>query len=175
MIIADEPTSALDVVVQRQVMETLGQVQEGSARRSILIGHDMGLIAQFVDPIGVMYAGKLVEYGPIDDVLDKPQHPYTHLLIESLPSLERKASLRGIPGLPPSLLDLPPGLPVRAALPHAFDRCPVETPLLREVGARPSASPAICTRGGAAVRMPALATSRRTSSGSWRRSVAADG
>jgi peptide/nickel transport system ATP-binding protein len=133
VIVADEPTSALDVVVQRQVIMTLGRVQEGLGASVILIGHDMGLIAQFADTIGVLYAGELVEYGPIDDVLDDPKHPYTRLLIESLPSLEEKRELRGIPGLPPALLDLPPGCPFTPRCPHAFEPCPVETPRLLEV------------------------------------------
>ena len=134
VIVADEPTSALDVVVQRQVMMTLGRVQEGLGAAVILIGHDMGLIAQFADTIGVLYAGVLVEYGPIDDVLDNPRHPYTRLLIESLPSLDGKHELRGIPGLPPALLDLPPGCPFAPRCPYVFEPCPVETPALRENG-----------------------------------------
>jgi peptide/nickel transport system ATP-binding protein len=134
VIIADEPTSALDVVVQRQVMATLSQVQEGLGAAVVLIGHDMGLIAQFADTIGVLYAGRLVEQGPIDAVLDSPRHPYTRLLIDSLPSLDEKKELRGIPGLPPALLNLPPGCPFHPRCPFAFDRCPVETPLLQPVG-----------------------------------------
>jgi peptide/nickel transport system ATP-binding protein len=133
VIVADEPTSALDVVVQRQVMLTLGRVQEGIGAAVILIGHDMGLIAQFADTIGVLYAGELVEYGPIDDVLASPRHPYTRLLIDSLPTLEGKRELRGIPGLPPALLNLPPGCPFAPRCPYAFDRCVTETPLIQDV------------------------------------------
>lgn len=133
VIVADEPTSALDVVVQRQVIMTLGRVQEGLGAAVILIGHDMGLIAQFADTIGVLYAGELVEYGPIDDVLDDPSHPYTRLLIESLPTLEERRELRGIPGLPPALLDLPPGCPFAPRCPHAFETCTVVTPRLLEL------------------------------------------
>jgi peptide/nickel transport system ATP-binding protein len=135
VIVADEPTSALDVVVQRQVIMTLGRVQEGLGAAVILIGHDMGLIAQFADTIGVLYAGELVEYGPIDDVMDDPQHPYTRLLIESLPSLDVKRELRGIPGLPPALLDLPPGCPFAPRCPHVFEPCLTVTPPLRTVAA----------------------------------------
>jgi peptide/nickel transport system ATP-binding protein len=131
VIVADEPTSALDVVVQRQVMLTLGRVQEGLNAAVVLIGHDMGLIAQFADVIGVLYAGKLVEYGPIDEVLENPNHPYTRLLIDSLPNLESKKELRGIPGLPPALLNLPEGCPFHARCPFAFDRCREETPALQ--------------------------------------------
>jgi peptide/nickel transport system ATP-binding protein len=133
VIVADEPTSALDVVVQRQVMLTLGRVQEGLGAAVILIGHDMGLMAQFADTIGVLYAGKLVEYGPIDDVLESPRHPYTKLLVDSLPKLDAKHELRGIPGLPPALLNLAPGCPFAPRCPSAFDRCVVETPVLQNV------------------------------------------
>jgi peptide/nickel transport system ATP-binding protein len=133
VIVADEPTSALDVVVQRQVMLTLGRVQEGLHAAVILIGHDMGLVAQFADVIGVLYAGKLVEHGNVEDVLDDPKHPYTRLLIESLPSLDGKRELRGIPGLPPSLLNLPNNCPFHPRCPFAFERCREEAPILREV------------------------------------------
>src|SRR5262249_23371577 len=109
VIIADEPTSALDVVVQRQVMATLARVQRHLGAAVILVGHDMGLMAQFVDRLGVMYAGRLVEVAPIDEIITHPRHPYTRALIGSLPSLERRSALSGIPGLAPSLLELPSG------------------------------------------------------------------
>jgi peptide/nickel transport system ATP-binding protein len=133
IIVADEPTSALDVVVQRQVMQTLGRLQQGLHAAVLLIGHDMGLVAQFADTIGVLYAGRLVEQGPVNDILDAPRHPYTRLLIDSLPTLDTKKPLRGIPGLPPSLLNLPPGCAFAARCPYAFDRCRVETPVLQSV------------------------------------------
>ncbi len=136
IIVADEPTSALDVVVQRQVMFTLGRLQAGLHAAVLLIGHDMGLIAQFADTIGVLYAGRLVEQGPVDDILESPRHPYTRLLIDSLPTLDEKRPLRGIPGLPPSLLNLPAGCPFAPRCPFAFDRCRTETPGLQPVGAR---------------------------------------
>jgi oligopeptide/dipeptide ABC transporter ATP-binding protein len=130
VIIADEPTSALDVVVQRRVMETLDAVQEDLGASVILVGHDIGLMAQFVDFIGVMYAGKLVELGPMRDVLANPLHPYTQLLIASLPSLDAKRRFVGIPGLPPSLLNPPPGCPFHPRCPEAADECAVlEAPL----------------------------------------------
>lgn len=109
VIIADEPTSALDVIVQRQVIETLARVQEELGAACLLIGHDMGLMAQFADKIGIMYAGKMVELGSVKDIFKSPVHPYTRLLIESLPDTKGKRSLVGIPGLPPSLLNLAPG------------------------------------------------------------------
>jgi peptide/nickel transport system ATP-binding protein len=133
VIIADEPTSALDVVVQRQVMDTLGAVQADLGAAVILIGHDMGLMAQFVDRLGVMYAGELVEISPIEDIYEQPLHPYTQLLIACLPSLERKGVLEGIPGLPPSLLNPPGGCPFHPRCPRVMERCTVERPVLRPV------------------------------------------
>jgi peptide/nickel transport system ATP-binding protein len=133
VIVADEPTSALDVVVQRQVMQTLGRLQDGLGAAVVLIGHDMGLIAQFADTVGVMYAGKLVEIGPVKQMIESPKHPYTRLLVDSLPGIEVKRELTGIPGLPPPLVDLPPGCSFNPRCPLAFDRCVRETPLLQEV------------------------------------------
>jgi peptide/nickel transport system ATP-binding protein len=134
VIIADEPTSALDVVVQRQVMETLRTVQEDLGASVILIGHDMGLMAQFADRVGIMYAGRLMEEGPVGSVFSNPQHPYSRLLIASLPSLEKKSDLQGISGFPPLLLDLPPGCVFHPRCPYAVDRCMVDDPELRRVG-----------------------------------------
>ena len=133
VIIADEPTSALDVVVQRQVMETLRRVQQDLGASVILIGHDMGLMAQFADRMGVMYAGRLVEEGAVRDIFSNPQHPYSQLLMASLPSLEQKDVFQGIPGFPPSLLDLPPGCVFHPRCPHAMDRCVAEDPEPRAV------------------------------------------
>lgn len=90
VIIADEPTSALDVVVQRQVVQTLRSVQEELGAAVLLVGHDMGLLAQFVDRLGVMYAGRLVEVGPVRAVFAGPAHPYTQMLISSLPRLHER-------------------------------------------------------------------------------------
>nr|WP_295884349.1 ABC transporter ATP-binding protein [uncultured Devosia sp.] len=140
VIVADEPTSALDVVVQRQVMQTLGRLQDGLGAAVVLIGHDMGLIAQFADTVGVMYAGKLVEIGPVRQMIESPNHPYTRLLVESLPGIEVKQALTGIPGLPPPLMDLPPGCSFNPRCPLAFERCVHETPLLQDVGERQSAA-----------------------------------
>src|SRR5260370_1060031 len=109
VIIADEPTSALDVVVQRQVMATLARVQQALGAAVILVGHDMGLMAQFVDRLGVMYAGRLVEVASIGEIITQPRHPYTRMLISSLPSLARRGTMQGIAGLAPLLRDLPPG------------------------------------------------------------------
>jgi peptide/nickel transport system ATP-binding protein len=133
VIIADEPTSALDVVVQRQVMETLGRVQRDLGAAVILVGHDMGLMAQFVDRLGIMYAGRLVEVAPIAQMVTRPRHPYTNMLIASLPSLEQKGTMQGIPGLAPLLRDLPAGCAFHPRCPLAAARCRVERPEVRDV------------------------------------------
>jgi len=133
VIIADEPTSALDVVVQRQVMATLGRVQQALGAAVILVGHDMGLIAQFVDRLGIMYAGRLIEVAPIAAIIRAPRHPYTQMLIASLPSLRGKGMMQGIPGLAPLLRDLPAGCAFHPRCPRAEARCREERPVLREV------------------------------------------
>jgi peptide/nickel transport system ATP-binding protein len=133
VIIADEPTSALDVVVQRQVMETLRNVQLDLGAAIILVGHDMGLMAQAVDRLGVMYAGTLAELCDVREIFEEPLHPYSKLLIASLPSLDKKGVFQGIPGLPPSLLNKPKGCPFRPRCPSAFARCEEVEPVLTEV------------------------------------------
>ena len=130
LILADEPTSALDVVVQRQVMETLEDVRSEIGAAVILVGHDMGLMAQFADRIGVMYAGKIVELATVEQIFANPRHPYTRLLISSLPDTAGKRRLQGIPGLPPSLLAVPPGCPFMPRCPEAMDVCGAEVPEL---------------------------------------------
>lgn len=134
VIIADEPTSALDVIVQRQVMQTLARVQRDLGSAVILVGHDMGLMAQFADRLGVMYAGRLVEVAPIADIVTSPRHPYTQALIGSLPSLDARGTLRGIPGLAPMLRDLPRGCAFHPRCPRADARCRTEKPAVRTVG-----------------------------------------
>ena len=123
VIIADEPTSALDVVTQRQVMETIGRVQAQIGAAVILIGHDMGLMAQFVDKVAVMYAGRLVEVSGVREMFTRPLHPYAQALISSLPRLENKGVFQGIPGLAPSLLRLPGGCSFHPRCSRAMDIC----------------------------------------------------
>ncbi len=148
VIIADEPTSALDVVVQRQIMETLAELQEELGAAILLIGHDIGLMAQFVDTLGVMYAGKLVETGTLRQLLREPKHPYTQMLIDSLPSLERqdrkRGDLRGIPGTAPSLYALPSGCPFHPRCPQAMDICSIDEPMLKVVNDGQVAQEAAC-------------------------------
>jgi len=117
LLIADEPTSALDVVIQRQVMETITGLVNDLNLSMILIGHDMGLMAQSVDRLAVMYAGKMFEVGEVADLFANPMNPYTRVLIDSLPILGNRGVFKGIPGTPPSLINRPSGCPFH-------DRCP---------------------------------------------------
>lgn len=128
VLICDEPTSALDVVTQRQVMETIDRVQKQIGAAVILIGHDMGLMAQFVDKVAVMYTGRLMEVSPVREIFTNPLHPYAQALISSLPNLENKGVFQGIPGLAPSLLHLPNGCTFHPRCPHVMDVCKTEFP-----------------------------------------------
>ncbi len=133
LVIADELTSALDVVVQRVVIQTLMAVQERLGTSLIVIGHDMGLQAQLVDRLAVMYAGRIAEIADAITIFEQPLHPYTRLLIASVPSTKERKALQAIPGLPPTLLNPPPGCAFHPRCPAAFERCSVEVPRLREV------------------------------------------
>jgi peptide/nickel transport system ATP-binding protein len=123
VIICDEPTSALDVVTQRQVMETIDRIKDDIGAAIILIGHDMGLMAQFVDKVAVLYAGRLMEVSTVREMFTNPKHPYAIALINSLPNLENKGVFRGIPGLAPSLLRLPSGCPFNPRCIQAMQVC----------------------------------------------------
>ncbi len=128
LIICDEPTSALDVVTQRQVMETIDRVKDSIGAAVILIGHDMGLMAQFVDKLAVMYAGRLMEVSTVREMFTDPKHPYAKALINSLPRLDNKGVFQGIPGLAPSLLRLPPGCAFNPRCSFAMDICREKIP-----------------------------------------------
>jgi oligopeptide/dipeptide ABC transporter ATP-binding protein len=130
VIICDEPTSALDVVTQRQVMETIDRVKNQIGAAVILIGHDMGLMAQFVDKVAVMYAGRLMEVSAVRDMFTDPKHPYAQALINSLPRLDNKGVFQGIPGLAPSLLRLPTGCAFNPRCAHALEICRADIPPL---------------------------------------------
>jgi peptide/nickel transport system ATP-binding protein len=131
LIIADEPTSALDVVVQRVVGQTLLDVKERMNVSMILIGHDMGLQAQLVDRIAVMYAGHMVEVAPVANIFDEPLHPYTQLLIESIPSIKERKPLRLTEGLTHDLRNPPPGCIFQGRCAKVMDVCRVDKPPLR--------------------------------------------
>ncbi|MGH2561807.1 MAG: ABC transporter ATP-binding protein [Thermomicrobiales bacterium] len=133
LIIADEPTSALDVVMQRIVAQTLVDVGERLGASLLMIGHDMGLQARLVHRIGIMYAGDLVEVADVDAIFRRPQHPYTRLLISSVPSLKERRMPKAIPGLPPSPVRRPTGCPFHPRCPHAMAVCREVTPKAREL------------------------------------------
>lgn len=133
LIIADEPTSALDVVVQRAVMQTMIDIQEQLESSLIFIGHDMGLTAQVLNRIGVMYAGKLMEVADVRAVYNEPLHPYTQALIASLPSVKEKRKKVSLSGLPPFLLNPPPGCIFHPRCPHAMEICRQRVPEYREL------------------------------------------
>ncbi len=128
VILADEPTSALDVIVQKQVLRTLIGAQRRLGAGVVLVGHDMGLMAQFAHTVGVMYAGRVVEIGPVRSLFADPRHPYTRMLIASLPRFDRRGEFVGIPGVAPSLIDPPTGCAFHPRCPRATARCAEEVP-----------------------------------------------
>jgi oligopeptide/dipeptide ABC transporter ATP-binding protein len=133
LIIADEPTSALDVIVQRVVAQTLLDIKSRLGVSMILIGHDIGLMAQLVDRIAVMYAGNIVEIAPIKAALSEPLHPYTQLLIESIPSIKERKPLKITEGLTHDLRTPPPGCTFQFRCPYVMDKCRDVVPPVREV------------------------------------------
>jgi peptide/nickel transport system ATP-binding protein len=140
LVIADEPTTALDVVMQAQVLQLLERLRERLGLALILISHDLGVLAEACDRIAVMYAGRIVESGPVSSVFEAPQHPYTKRLLETLPVIGTERGLAApIPGGPPDPGELPEGCRFAPRCPYAADRCR-EDPALREV--RPAHSAA---------------------------------
>jgi len=140
VIIADEPTSALDVIVQRVVAQTLLDVKKRMGMSMVLIGHDMGLMAQLVDRIAVMYAGVIVEIGTVLDIFEQPLHPYTRLLIESIPSIKQKKPLKVTEGLMHDLRRPPPGCIFQSRCPHVMDHCRSQVPPLRSLRSQQKAA-----------------------------------
>ncbi len=135
LIIADEPTTALDVSIQAQIIELLKQVTREQGTAVMLVTHDMGVIAETADRVAVMYAGRVVEIGPVQDVVQRPSHPYTEGLMDSIPSLARRVDrLRQIDGSMPRLTAIPPGCPYNPRCPKVFDRCLVDRPGLMPAG-----------------------------------------
>ncbi|MCE4612422.1 MAG: ABC transporter ATP-binding protein [Desulfurococcales archaeon] len=131
IVIADEPTTALDVVVQYQVINLLKRINREKKIAMIVISHDLSLIAQMADKVAIMYAGRIVEYGPSEKVFNDPQHPYTQLLLKAIPRLRGpKEKLAYIPGQPPDLRNPPTGCRFHPRCPFAFDRCYKEDPEL---------------------------------------------
>ncbi|MET0823642.1 MAG: ABC transporter ATP-binding protein [Solirubrobacterales bacterium] len=140
LVIADEPTTALDVVMQAQVLQLLERLRERLGLALILISHDLGVLAEACDRIAVMYAGRIVESGPVSSVFEAPQHPYTKRLLETLPVIGTERGLAApIPGGPPDPGELPEGCRFAPRCPYAADRCR-EDPALREVRPEHSAA-----------------------------------
>lgn len=130
LIIADEPTTALDVTIQGQILAEVQKLAANTGTSLIWITHDLSVVAGLADDIAVMYAGRVVEDGPVSEVLDRPLHPYTHGLIGSVPSRNKRGEpLRQIPGMTPSLLKLPAGCAFRARCPRADEACLAEQTL----------------------------------------------
>ncbi|WP_431304148.1 ABC transporter ATP-binding protein [Sediminicoccus sp. BL-A-41-H5] len=130
LIIADEPTTALDVTIQGQILAEVQKLAANTGTSLIWITHDLSVVAGLADDIAVMYAGRVVEDGPVSEVLDRPLHPYTHGLIGSVPSRNKRGEpLRQIPGMTPSLLKLPAGCAFRARCERADEACLAEQPL----------------------------------------------
>jgi oligopeptide/dipeptide ABC transporter ATP-binding protein len=135
VVIADEPTTALDVTIQAQILELMQALQRDLGLAVVLITHDLGVIAETCDDVIVMYAGRVAESGPVEAIFDRPAHPYTRGLLDSIPRLEgtRKARLRVIEGMVPGLRDLPAGCRFQNRCPHRIDRC-ATAPALEAVG-----------------------------------------
>jgi len=133
LMIADEPTTALDVTIQAQILDLMQKLKEEIGTSIILITHNMGVIAETVQAVIVMYAGKIMEYAPVDELFGNPQHPYTESLLESIPRLdqiEKKKRLQVIPGIVPSLLNLPQGCKFNDRCAKSFSQCLNEEPPL---------------------------------------------
>lgn len=131
LLIADEPTTALDVTIQAQILELLQKLRESTGTAIMLITHDLGVIAEVAQHVIVMYTGRVVEEAGVLDLFDKPLHPYTQGLLRSIPgrqAFEGKKRLEAIPGVVPSLLDLPAGCKFNTRCPYVFDRCYREEP-----------------------------------------------
>ena len=137
LLIADEPTTALDVTIQAQILDLLNELKAKLGMAVLLITHDMGVIAETAQRVMVMYAGKVVEEAPVKDLFKEPLHPYTQGLLRSIPRIDTAAThrkrLEAIPGVVPSLLNLPKGCSFEPRCPHAKPVCKDQEPVLKEV------------------------------------------
>jgi len=137
LVVADEPTTALDVIVQKQLMDLLRRLKAEMNLSLIVISHDISVIAELCDYLNIMYAGKIVEWGEINEIFENPRHHYTHGLISTFPTVEdevRKSTFEFIPGVPPNLLDPPPGCRFHPRCPAATEICKQDpTPEMRKM------------------------------------------
>ena len=136
VLIADEPTTALDVTIQAQILERIRELRDETGAAVILVTHDLGVVADVADRVAVMYAGRIVEQGSLDEIFYDPQHPYTWGLLGSITRFDRPRPRRlpAIAGLPPSLADPPQGCHFRPRCPHEFSKCSEAPPLERRGG-----------------------------------------
>jgi oligopeptide transport system ATP-binding protein len=137
LVIADEPTTALDVTVQALILDLIREMKESQGTSFVLITHDLGVVAGLADRVAVMYGGRIVESGTVQDIFAAPRHPYTKGLLACTPRLDDPptAALATIAGQPPNLQNLPSGCAFHPRCVSAFERCPVERPLLVAAGA----------------------------------------
>jgi peptide/nickel transport system ATP-binding protein len=134
LLIADEPTTNLDVTIQAQILELMKKLRKDFGASVLLIGHNLGVISELCDKIAVMYAGRVVEYSDLMTVFEKPKHPYTQALLESIPRLDVEAErLRIIPGTVPRLINPPPGCRFHPRCEHAMKVCSSQDPVLTEI------------------------------------------
>ena len=132
LLIADEPTTALDVTIQAQVLKLINELKEKSRMVMLMITHDLGIVAEVCDTVGIMYAGRIVECGTLADIFDNLRHPYTRGLFDSLPDIEnRRAELKPIPGLIPDPMNLPPGCAFHPRCSYAKPECSQDLPQVR--------------------------------------------
>jgi peptide/nickel transport system ATP-binding protein len=132
-VIADEPVTALDVVVQRGVLQLLKEVQERQQNALVIVTHDMGVLANIADRVGIMYAGKIIEEAKVEAIFEQPQHPYTQYLINSLPKFGDKTMRESAPGAPPSMVDLPSGCAFHPRCRFAMPICLEAAPECRSI------------------------------------------
>jgi oligopeptide/dipeptide ABC transporter ATP-binding protein len=128
LIIADEPTTNLDVTIQAQYLSLLKDLQRRTGVALLFVTHNLGIVAKMCDRVAVMYAGRVVEQGPVRELFRSPRHPYTQALLNSVPKLGSKEPLYAIPGQPPDLAELPDGCAFHPRCPHAWNRCRAEEP-----------------------------------------------
>jgi len=160
LVIADEPTTALDVTIQAQIVAMLKDLTAEMGAAMMFITHDLGLVARFAHKVAVMYAGRIVEFGPVDTIFAAPQHPYTQSLLRTIPSVDamQDTRLAQIPGIPPDMRHVPAGCAFRARCAVATPRCAAEVP---ELSARIGGLHAACWVDGGLSKMPAAAETRR--------------
>ena len=163
ILIADEPTTALDVTIQAQILDLIARLQESFGSAVVLITHDLGVVADIADDVIVMYAGRVIESGTREQIFNDPQHPYTWGLLASIPRIDKPRTKRLLPidGLPPSLIDLPPGCSFAPRCPYVFEACQIEPDLGARAGPGHLDRCWLSLRDRAALRNPAAQVSTR--------------